>query len=70
MTHDVILRFRSHRVALTDDIIIWFDDVWADQPKVIVLRFIRVVFGVSYSPFLLNATISHHIEQYRAQDPV
>ncbi|CAB3994168.1 Hypothetical predicted protein, partial [Paramuricea clavata] len=48
---------------------LWFDDVWSDQPKIIVLRFTRVVFGVSSSPFLLNATISHHIEQYRAQDP-
>ena len=90
MTHnimDIILRFRSHKVALAGDIekaflmiavseadrnvlrFLWFDDVWSDQPKIIVLRFTRVVFGVSSSPFLLNATISHHIEQYRAQDP-
>ncbi len=90
MTHnilDIILRFRSHRVALTGDIekaflmvavsetdrnvlrFLWFDDVWSDQPEVTVLRFTRVVFGVSSSPLLLNATINHHIEQYRAQDP-
>jgi hypothetical protein len=41
---------------------LWFDDVWIEHPKVITLRFTRVVFGVSSSPFLLNATIRHHIE--------
>ena len=48
---------------------LWFDDVWSEHPKVITLRFTRVVFGVSSSPFLLNATIRHHIEQYRCEDP-
>ncbi|XP_028397211.1 uncharacterized protein LOC114521021 [Dendronephthya gigantea] len=84
---DIILRFRSHKVAFTSDIekaflmiavseadrdvlrFLWFDDVWSEQPEIIILRFTRVVFGVSSSPFLLNATINHHIEQYRAQDP-
>lgn len=83
---DIILRFRSHRVALAGDIekaflmvsiseadrnvlrFLWFDNVLCEQPQIIVLRFTRVVFGVSSSPFLLNATIRHHIEQYRSQD--
>ena len=45
------------------------DDIDKAKPKVDVLRFTRVVFGVSSSPFLLNATIKHHIGQYEQCDP-
>ena len=48
---------------------LWFDDVQSGQADVIELRFTRVVFGVSSSPFLLNATIRHHLEQYRETQP-
>ena len=43
---------------------IWVDDPTKENPKVIILGFARVVFGVSASPFLLNATINHHIQRY------
>ena len=84
---DIILRFRSHRIAVAGDIekaflmvsvakvdrnvlrFLWLDDVWSEHPKVITLRFTRIVFGLSSSPFLLNATIRHHIEQYRCEEP-
>lgn len=48
---------------------LWVDDVDKVSPEIVVLRFTRVVFGVSSSPFLLNATIKHHIEQYKQADP-
>ena len=43
---------------------LWVDDVAKEPPDIRILRFTRVVFGVSSSPFLLNATIKYHLEQY------
>ena len=48
---------------------LWVDNIEKDFPKLLVLRFTRVVFGVSASPFLLNATLDHHIRKYEAEDP-
>lgn len=48
---------------------LWIDNILADQPNVVELRFARVVFGVSPSPFLLNATIRHHLEKYHDTHP-
>jgi len=36
---------------------LWVDDIVKSSPEIVVLRFTRVVFRVSSSPFLLNATI-------------
>ena len=47
---------------------LWVRDPTAEQPEPIELLFTRVVFGVSASPFLLNATIQHHLEHSKA-DP-
>ena len=43
---------------------LWFTDIHAINPEVVILRFARVVFGLTSSPFLLNATIKHHLEKY------
>ena len=45
------------------------DDVTEEDPRVIALRFTCVVFGVSSSPFLLNATVQHHIQKYSSSYP-
>ena len=37
---------------------LWVDDILQEEPKVIVLRFARVMFEVSSSPFLLNVSIT------------
>ena len=42
----------------------------SDQPEIVTFRFSRVVFGVSSSPFLSNATIQHHnIKKYAEAQP-
>ncbi len=79
---DILMTFRTHKVALTADIekaflmvamspldrdvlrFLWIDDISKSQPEVCVMRFARVVFGVTSSPFLLNATIRHHLERF------
>ena len=48
---------------------LWFDDPLSEEPKIIVFRFARVAFGLSSSPFLLNATLKHHIMMYENEDP-
>ena len=40
-----------------------------DLSRVVVYRFCRVVFGLNASPFLLNATLRHHITKFVDDDP-
>ncbi len=47
---------------------LWATDPGAEQLELVTLRFTRVVFGVSSSPFLLNATIGHHMGTYHEAD--
>lgn len=48
---------------------LWFDNPFSEEPKIIVFRLARVAFGLSSSPFLLNATLEHHIMTYESEDP-
>ena len=47
---------------------LWIDDTEGVNPNIVVKRFNRVVFGVTSSPFLMNATIRHHVTKYEAND--
>ena len=72
VTADVEKAFLMVSVAEEDrDVLrfLWVDNVSSPLPKLVTLRFARVVFGVSSSPFLLNATLQHHVERYRSSDP-
>ena len=71
MTADIEKAFLMVSVAEEDRNALWFlwvDDTTAQLPRLVVMRFTRVVFGVSASPFLLNATIRKHVESYRDGD--
>ena len=69
---DIEKAFLMISVSPTDrDVLrfLWIDDVAKDDPQIITLRFTRVVFGVSSSPFLLNATVQHHLQDYSLSHP-
>ena len=74
---EVLLRFRRWRFALTADISKAFLQIslrredrdvhrflWDDGGVERRMRFLRVTFGVTSSPFLLNATIRHHLATF------
>ena len=43
---------------------LWFDDIAYEKPNVMIYRFLRLVFGITSSPFALNATIRHHLSEF------
>ena len=43
---------------------IWYENVFAQNPTVKILRFVRVVFGLISSPFILNRTVRIHLQKY------
>lgn len=48
---------------------LWFDHPFSEEPKIIVLRFACVAFGLSSSPFLLRASLKRHIMIKESEDP-
>ena len=45
---------------------LWYDDIRTDFPPS-VLRFTRLVFGLTSGPSILNATVKFHLSQYLGQ---
>ena len=48
---------------------LWVKDIDSEVHETVVYQFCRVVFGLNASPFLLNATLRHHILKYLQSDP-
>ena len=74
---EILIRFRRWKIALTADVSKAFlqirvqksdQDVhrflWKVKDRVRLMRFARVPFGNRSSPFLLNATIQHHLASF------
>ena len=47
---------------------LWINCPEATTPEIVIKRFCRLVFGLSPSPFLLNATLRHHVKKYEDLD--
>ena len=43
---------------------IWVDDITKDNPNLVVFWFLRLIFGLNASLFILNGTIRHHLLKY------
>ena len=68
---DVMQAF--HQINLSDkqkDFLrfIWLEDIFSDNPKLLILRFNRILFSMNSSPFLFNGTLHHHITEYYKED--
>ena len=47
---------------------LWISNIHSDTPEIVRKRFCQLVFGLSPSPFLLNATLHHHVKMYEDVD--
>ena len=47
---------------------IWLEDIFFDNPKLLILHFNCILFGMNSSPFLLNRTLNHYITECYKED--
>ena len=81
---EILIRFRSGKIAVTSDIEKAFLQLCLDESQrdltrffwtsetgdtVVICRFRRVLFGAKASPFLLAATLRHHFDSLRREYP-
>lgn len=48
---------------------LWVDSLCEDEIEPVILKSTRVVFGVSSSPFIVNATLKHHLDKFVQSSP-
>ncbi|XP_065059138.1 uncharacterized protein LOC135686755 [Rhopilema esculentum] len=48
---------------------LWVKDINDEDPQIVCYRFCAVVFGLCCSPFIMNATLQHHIKKYEQLNP-
>lgn len=49
---------------------LWYENPLDSSSPLISYRFLRLVMGLTSSPFILNATIRHHLQKFEASDSV
>ena len=79
---DILIRFLWHNIGFTSNVEkaflnteiaeengdLWIDDIFTDDPHLLMKRFQPAVFGLKPLPFLLNRTVKHHISKYELKD--
>ena len=74
--YDFLVRFRMGNIAIVAEIqqtflnveehrnllrFLWFREILSENLEVIILRFKRVIFGLTSSPFLLNGMLTYRV---------
>ena len=49
---------------------IWYKSVFAQNPTVKILRFARLVFGLTSRPLILNGTVRIHLQKYLSEEHI
>ena len=48
--------------------LLWISNIHSDMPEIVIRHFCRLVFRQSPIPFLLSATLRHHVKKYKDVD--